>query len=86
MLGNAKKNIGYDGSSYSSNQSGLSNQALAWQSAILSAGGTISNSVLTIIDNNLIKPMVSSGILNHLRMPINTSRKYMFLTWMRSWG
>jgi len=44
----------------------LSPQALSWQSRIVAAGGTIENDVLTIIDNNLIKPMVSSGIFDCL--------------------
>jgi len=46
--------------------SGLSPQALSWQSRIIAAGGTIDSGVLTIIDNNLIKPMVSSGIFDCL--------------------
>jgi len=45
---------------------GLSSQALSWQSRIVAAGGTIDSGVLTIIDNNLIKPMVSSGIFDCL--------------------
>jgi len=44
----------------------LSSQALSWQSRIIAAGGSIDNAVLTIIDNNLIKPMVSSGIFDCL--------------------
>jgi len=44
----------------------LSPQALSWQSRIVAAGGTIDNAVLTIIDDNLIKPMVSSGIFDCL--------------------
>jgi len=44
----------------------LSSQALSWQSRIIAAGGTIDNGVLTIIDDNLIKPMVSSGIFDCL--------------------
>ena len=44
----------------------LSTQALSWQSRIIAAGGTIDSGVLTIIDTNLIKPMVSSGIFDCL--------------------
>tara|TARA_R110000868_G_scaffold278187_3_gene538048 strand:+ start:678 stop:1502 length:825 start_codon:yes stop_codon:yes gene_type:complete len=44
----------------------LSPQALSWQTRIIAAGGTIDSGILTIIDENLIKPMVSSGIFNCL--------------------
>jgi hypothetical protein len=44
----------------------LSTQALSWQSRIIAAGGTIDSGVLSIIDTNLIKPMVISGIFDCL--------------------
>jgi hypothetical protein len=40
----------------------LSPQAIAWRDMIIANGGSIDNTILTIIDNNLIKPMISSGI------------------------
>lgn len=50
----------------SSSTSPLSPQALAWESRIIANGGTIDNSILNIIDNNLIKPIVSAGIFDCL--------------------
>ena len=44
----------------------LSPQALAWKARIIANGGSIDNAILTIIDDNLIKPMVSSGIFDCL--------------------
>jgi hypothetical protein len=46
--------------------SGLSAQAVSWQSRIIAAGGTIDSGVLAIIDANLIKPMVAAGIFDCL--------------------
>jgi hypothetical protein len=44
----------------------LSPQALAWKARIIANGGSIDDNILTIIDDNLIKPMVSSGIFDCL--------------------
>lgn len=44
----------------------LSPQAIAWRDRIIANGGSIDNAILTIIDDNLIKPMVSTGIFDCL--------------------
>jgi hypothetical protein len=48
--------------------SGLSAQATAWQNKIISTfgAGTIDTATVTIIDNNLIKPMLAAGIWDNL--------------------
>jgi hypothetical protein len=67
MYGNNKQNIGYDSTIFiSSNKYTYSIQALNWKNRIIEAGGSIDNNVLQIIDTNLFKPMVTSGIFNCL--------------------
>ena len=40
---------------------GFSTEALAWKANIVANGGTISDSVLAILDTNLFKPLVANG-------------------------
>jgi hypothetical protein len=66
MIGNDGKIFGYDNSLYKSNPQGLSLQAIAWRNRIVANGGSIDNTILQIIDKNLITPMVNTGIFDCL--------------------
>lgn len=66
MLGNNKKSIGFNNNFYT-NKSDFSPEALQWKTNIINNGGTISNALLTIFDNNFFKPAKANGnILNQL--------------------
>jgi hypothetical protein len=66
MLGNNKKNIGFNSNFYT-NKSDFSVEALQWKTNIINNGGTISDALLTIFDNNFFKPAKANGnILNQL--------------------
>jgi hypothetical protein len=66
MLGNNKKSIGFNSNFYT-NKSDFSAEALQWKTNIINNGGTISDALLTIFDNNFFKPAKANGnILNQL--------------------
>jgi hypothetical protein len=66
MLGNNKKSIGFNSNFYT-NKSNFSAEALQWKANIINNGGTISDALLTIFDNNFFKPAKANGnILNQL--------------------
>jgi hypothetical protein len=66
MLGNNKKSIGFNSNFYT-NKSDFSVEALQWKTNIINNGGTISDALLTIFDNNFFKPAKANGnILNQL--------------------
>jgi hypothetical protein len=66
MLGNNKKNIGFDSSLYN-NSAGFSAAALLWKTNIIANGGTIPDATLKIFDTNFFIPATANGnILNQL--------------------
>jgi hypothetical protein len=66
MLGNNKKNIGFD-INYFTNKSDFSAAALLWKANIISNGGTIPDAKLQIFDTNFFIPATANGnILNQL--------------------
>jgi hypothetical protein len=60
MLGNNKKSIGFNSNFYT-NKSDFSPEALTWKANIINNGGTISDALLTIFDNNFFKPAKANG-------------------------
>jgi|694.fasta_scaffold153877_4 hypothetical protein len=60
MLGNNKKSIGFNSNFYT-NKSDFSPEALTWKTNIINNGGTISDALLTIFDNNFFKPAKANG-------------------------
>jgi hypothetical protein len=60
MLGNNKKSIGFNSNFYT-NKSDFSPEALQWKANIINNGGTISDALLTIFDNNFFIPAKANG-------------------------